>query len=341
MLEATLHHIRPAEEAAMVLAGRRLDSLAKLPGSLGELETAVIRLAGFQRTDRPEIARKTAVVFCADNGVTAEGVTPSDQRITAAQAVNFARGGGVVNAFARRLPADVLVIDVGIATAYDEPAVLRRTIRAGTGNIARGPAMSREECLRAVETGIRTAEELSRSGVRLAVAGEMGIGNTTTASAVSAVLLGRSPEEVTGRGAGGESGVSHKAMIVRRALEINRPDPADPLDILQKVGGLDIAAMCGLYLGGAAHGMAVMIDGLISSAAALCAVRLAPHCVHALFPSHCMAETAGKWLLEALGLRPLITAGLCLGEGTGGLLGAGLLDSALAAYYETAALDSL
>lgn len=341
ILNKTLQCIRPADETAMARAKQRLDSLAKLPGSLGELETAVIRLAGFQRTDRPTIAQKASVVFCADNGVTSEGVTPSDQRITAAQAVNFARGGGVVNAFARRLPADVLVIDVGIATEYEEPAVLRRTVRLGTENIAYGPAISREECIQAVETGICTAEELSRSGVRLAVAGEMGIGNTTTASAVSAVLLGRSPEEVTGRGAGGERGVSHKAAIVRRALEINRPDPSDPIGIMQKVGGLDIAAMCGLYLGGAAHGVAVMIDGLISSAAALCAVRLAPDCIHALFPSHCTAETAGKWLLEALGLRPLITAGLCLGEGTGGLLGAGLLDSALAAYYETTSLDSL
>lgn len=340
-LQDILHNLPSPDETAMSLAKERLDSMAKLPGSLGELETAVIRLAGFQGTSRPDISRKTSVVFCADNGVVAEGITPSAQRVTAAQAVNFARGGGVVNAFARRLPADVLVIDVGIACEYDEPRVVRRVVRRGTGNIVRGPAMTREECRKALETGICTAKELADKGVRLAVAGEMGIGNTTTASAVSAVLLGRSPEEVTGKGAGGQQGVPHKAAIVRRALELNRPVPADPIDILSKVGGLDIAAMCGLYLGGAAYGVAVMIDGLISSAAALCAVRLAPACIHALFPSHCTAESAGKWLLDALGLRPLITAGLCLGEGTGGLLGAGLLDSALAAYYETAGLDEL
>ncbi len=341
MWEEISHRLAPPDDAAMAKAKARLDSLAKLPGSLGELENAVIRLAGFQRTDRPSIGRKTAVVFCADNGVVAEGVTPSAQRITAAQAANFARGGGVVNAFARRAGAGVLVVDVGIACEYDEPRIQQKVIRRGTGSIARGPAMTREECLRGIEAGILTAAELAENGTELAIAGEMGIGNTTTASAVSAVLLGCPPEEVTGRGAGGSGGVSHKVAVVRRALEINRPDSGDPIDILSKVGGLDIAAMCGLYLGGAAYGVAVMVDGMISSAAALCAVRLAPLCASALFASHCTAEKAGPRLLEALGLRPLITAGLCLGEGTGGLLGAGLLDSALAAYYETAALADL
>lgn len=341
LLEETIGSIPDEDTAAAALAKKRLDSMAKLPGSLGELENAVIRLAGFQKTSRPDINRKAAVVFCADNGVVAEGVSSSAQWITAAQAVNFARGGGVVNAFARRLPADVWVIDVGIACDYDEPRIRRQVVRRGTGNMASGPAMTRQECVRAIETGILTAQDLAGDGVRLAIAGEMGIGNTTTASAVSAVLLGCPPEEVTGRGSAGEQGVSHKKEIARRALERNQPDPADPIDILSKVGGLEIAAMCGLYLGGAAHGVAVMIDGMISSAAALCAIRLAPRCLCAMFPSHCTAESAGKRLLDALGLRPLITAGLCLGEGTGGLLGAGLLDSALAAYYETAALRDL
>lgn len=333
--------IRPADESSMKQARVRLDRMAKLPGSLGELETAVVRLAGLQRASQPDIRCKTAVVFCADNGVIRQGVTPSEQKVTAAQAVNFARGGGVVNAFARKAGAEVLVVDVGIATPYAEPKVVRRTVRTGTGDISREPAMSREECLAAVEVGIDTALTLSRSGCRLAVAGEMGIGNTTTASAVSAVLLGRPPEEVTGRGAGGTSVVARKTEVVRRAIENNRPDPNDPVDILAKVGGLDIAAMCGLYLGGAAAGMAVMIDGLISSAAALCAVRLVPGAIIALFPSHMTAEAAGPLLMRSLGLRPLIDAGLCLGEGTGGLLGALLLDSALAAYNEVVSIDDI
>ena len=341
MLNSILKQINPADESSMQSAKKRLDQLAKLPGSLGELETAIIRLAGLQQTDRPDIRKKTSVVFCADNGVVSEGVTPSDTSVTAAQAVNFVRGGGVVNAFARRVGADVMVVDVGIATEYSEPKVLCRRIRPGTDNIAQGPAMTRSECIAAIEAGIDTAVTLHNKGSRLLVAGEMGIGNTTTASAVTSVLLRQPPEAVTGRGAGTAERIAYKASVIRRAIEINNPDPDDPIDILSKVGGLDIAAMCGLYLGGAATRTAVMMDGLISSAAALCACRLMPDARCAVFPSHCTTETAGPLLLKELGFRPLISAGLCLGEGTGGLLGAQLIDDALAAYYEVINLDSL
>ena len=340
-IEEAAGRILPPDEEAMRAAQERLDTRAKLPGSLGGLETAVVRLAGVQRTAAPRLDGKRAVVFCADNGVTAEAISPSDPAVTAAQAVNFARGGGTINAFARRAGAEVQVVDIGIATPYKEEKVLRRVIRRGTGNIAAGPAMTREECCAAVEAGMALAAEGARDGVRLLLTGEMGIGNTTTSSAVAALLLGLPPEEVAARGAGAPERVAHKAAVIRRALETNRPDPSDPLDVLAKVGGLDMAGMCGLYLGGAAAGVAVMMDGVISCAAALAAARVAPGAAAYMFPSHCSAEPAGRLLLGALGMEPLITAGLCLGEGTGGVLGAALLDYALDAYYQVVGIDEI
>lgn len=326
-----------AREAAQA----RWDSLAKLPGSLGALEEAVIRLAGIQGTADPRLDHKLALVLCADNGVVAQGVTPSAMAVTAAQAVNFARGGGVINAFARRAGAAVRVVDMGIACPYAEPAVLDRAVRRGTGDISRGPAMTVPECRATVEAGIRLAREAADEGCELVIVGEMGIGNTTTASAVAAVLLGCDPQEVTAKGAGSRERVAHKAAILRQALAVNRPDPADPLDVLAKVGGLDMAAMCGVYLGCAAAGIAAVMDGVISCAAALAALRLAPQARDYLFPSHCSAEPAGRRLLDAMGFAPLITAGMCLGEGTGGALAAVLLDCALAAYRETVALADI
>lgn len=333
-LEQTLEEIRPLDADAQKQAKDRWDSRAKLPDSLGLLEWAVIRLAGIQRTDKPSIAEKQVIVLCADNGVTAESISPSDPSVTAAQAVNFAKGGGTINAFANRLGAPVVCVDVGISTEYEHPGVRRHTVRKGTGNITCGPAMSMEECILAVEIGISLAKDAADTGVQLLIPGEMGIGNTTTSSAVAAVLLNRPPEEVAAKGAGSQDKIRHKAAVIRRAIQRNRPNPADPLDILAKVGGLDMAAMCGVYLGGAACGIPVMVDGLISAASALCAARLSPLAQNYMLPSHCSAESTARLLLDALGLPPMITAGMCLGEGTGGVLGAALLDYALAAYTD-------
>ena len=340
-LQEAIARIRPLDAKAQIEARNRWDSRAKLPNSLGKLEWAVVRLAGISRTAFPVLDRKQVVVFCADNGVTAEAVSPSNPRITAAQALNFAEGGGTINAFARRLGADVLVVDIGVATPCSHAGILSRAVRAGTGNIACGPAMSMEECRTAVETGIALAEEAAARGVSLLITGEMGIGNTTTSSAVASVLLGRPPEEITARGAGSPDAVPHKTAVIRRAVSINRPDPAQPLDVIAKVGGLDIAGMCGLYLGAAACGLPVFIDGFISSAAALCAARISPLCQGYMLPSHCSAEAGGRLLLEALGFSAPIEAGLCLGEGTGGVLGAALLDYALSAYQEVVDIRAL
>ena len=340
-LEEAAAAVRSPEEAAMKAAKARWDSRAKLPGSLGGLETLVIRLAGVQRSPTPRADHKRAVVFCADNGVAVQGVTPSPVHITADQAVNFARGGGTINVFARGCGAQVQVIDVGIATDYDEPGVLRRVVRRGTGDITAGPAMTAAECRAAVETGVAAACEAAREGIQILITGEMGIGNTTTSSAVAALLLDQPLELVTAKGAGTPQRTAHKIEVLRRAIARNHPDPADPLDVIAKVGGLDIAALCGLYIGCAANGLAAFVDGVISGAAALCAARLVPLSRNYMLPSHCSAEPAGRLLLDALGLSPLITAGMCLGKGTGGALGALLLDQALAAYYDVVGIDEI
>ncbi len=340
-LSDALSRICPGNIQTAQAARQRFSDLAILPRSLGLLEDTVVRLAALQGSTQPLSSPKRTVIFCADNGVTAEGVTPSPSYMTAAQAVNFARGGGVINVFSRRAEAPVLVVDVGIAVPYWEPRIRVAFVRKGTDNIVRGPAMTREECLHTLETGISLAAEAAADGIRVAIPGEMGIGNTTTTGAVASVLLGIPPEELVPHGSAGEAGAAHKAEVIRRALAVNRPDPSDPLDILAKVGGLDLAALCGFFLGCAALRIAAMVDGVISAAAALCAVRMAPAARACLFPSHRPAERAGVWLLEALELSPLLDAGLHLGEGTGGALGAQLLDNAVAAYNETAALREL
>lgn len=334
--------IQQPDELSMCAASAHWDSLAKLPHSLGRLEALVVQLAGIQRTASPILDKRLVLVLCADNGVTAESVTPSSPWITAAQAVNFAKGGGVVNAFARFARADVHPVDIGIATPYDPAAgVWNRHLAAGTDNIATGPAMSRTLCLSAIETGIQLAYEACRDGYTLILTGEMGIGNTTTSSAVASVLLGVPPEEAAARGAGGTALQRHKASVIRQAIDCNHPNPSDPLDTLTKLGGLDLAALCGVFIGCAAAGVAVMVDGLISAAAALCAARLSPVAVSYMLPSHCSAEVLAAKILKELDLSPIIHADLCLGEGTGGLLCLSILDQALAAYHETIPLEAL
>ena len=340
-IASLIRQIPAPDTLAQQEAEKRWDSLAKLPGSLGALEWAVIRLAGIQHTAHPTLTKKRTLVFCADNGVLEEQVSPSAQSVTAAQAVNFARGGGTINVFSRAAGADVVVIDVGIACPYDEPRVVKRKIRPGTANMTHGPAMTREECERAILCGAQFALDAAADGVRLLILGEMGIGNTTTSSAVSAVLLQRPAEQTVSRGAGSAERMAHKASVIRRAIDGNRPNPKDPIDVLSKVGGLDLAALCGAFLGAAAAGIAAVGDGVSAGAAALCAVRLAPAVQAYLLPSHCSAEPSARMQLDALDLQPLLSAGMCLGEGTGAALAAGLFDRALEAYEQVVGIDEI
>ena len=324
---------------SMAEAARRWDSIAKPIGGLGLLEEAVIRAAGVQGTADVSLDRKALAVFCADNGVTEEGVTQTGPEVTASVAASMAWGEACVCRMAWTAGAQVFPVDIGIAHPVEEGGLLRRHVTRGTRSIAKGPAMTRDE---AVAAGITLAEELKGRGYRLLAAGEMGIGNTTTAAAVTAVLLGRRVEEVTGRGAGlSDEGLERKIAVIRRAIEVNAPDPRDPLDVLSKVGGLDIAGMAGFYLGAALHHVPVVLDGAISAAAALLAVRLCPDAAKALIASHRSAEPSSGLLLDALGLRPIVSADLKLGEGTGAVTIMPMLDMAMSIYRDMATFQGL
>lgn len=319
------------DEAARAECLRRWDAVAKPLHSLGLLETLTAAMAATQRTAVPHAAKKRVLVFCADNGVVAEGVTQSDSSVTAAVAVALASGSSNVNIMARVAGADVVTYDVGMVTDVDHPALRRCKCAYGTENLARGPAMTREQAVFALEAGIRAAEAAAADGCDILVAGEMGIGNTTSSTAVLSALLGVDPETITGRGSGlDDAGLRRKVAAIRRCIEVNRPDGADGLDVLSKCGGYDIAAICGVYLAGAALGIPVVLDGLISGAAAMLAHRICPAAAGAMLPAHCSREPGGSVALEALGLRAPIVADLALGEGTGAVALLPLLDMALA-----------
>lgn len=322
------------DAAAGETARARWDALAKPLGSLGLLEDAVTQIAALTGSADVCLSRRTLLVFCADNGVVRRGVTQCGSAVTASVAGDLAAGHSAVSPMARLANCEVLPVDVGMATEAPVPGVPDRRVQTGTGDISTGPAMTREACIRTIETGAALSMEQARQGVRILLVGEMGIGNTTTAAAVTAALLEIDPEDVVGRGAGlSDAGLSRKREAVRAALHVNQPDAEDPVDVLAKVGGLDLAAMCGAYLGAAAARLPVLMDGFISSVAALCAVRLCPAAAHAILASHVSPEPAAQTVLDALGKRPLLTAGLRLGEGSGAVAALPLLDMALAVYH--------
>ena len=331
-----LNTITPPDEVARAEARRRWNDCAKPLGSLGLLETALEDIAALTGSADIRLDRRAVLVLCADNGVVAQGVTQSPSSVTGLVAKQLAARRTSVCRMAQAARCQVVPVDVGILDFQEMPGVLSRRIGNGTGDISQGPAMTRRQAEQALHTGMELVREQQALGVDLLATGEMGIGNTTTSSAVACVLLGRPAEEMTGRGAGlSDQGLQKKTAAIRRALEVNRPDPSDPLDILQKVGGFDIAAMCGVFLGGALYRVPVLVDGFISAVAALCALRLCPAAGKAILASHVSAEPAGGLVLEALGKQPLITAGMRLGEGTGAVAAMPLLDLALAVYRES------
>ena len=339
-LEEVVRGIAPADQAAMEQARRRWDSIAKPLGSLGLLEEAVVRMAGITGSPNVDISRRAVVVMCADNGVVARGVTQTGQEVTAIVAENMSSGDTSVCAMARAANAQVVPVDVGVARPLTGERVVQKNIRRGTADMTLGPAMTREEAERAVLVGVEVAQGLCAQGVNLLATGEMGIGNTTTSSAIAAVLLDRPVEDMTGRGAGLSSeGLQRKISAIRTAIEVNRPDPADVLDVLHKVGGLDIAGLAGVFLGGALCRVPVLVDGFISSVAALVAARLCPACKDYMLGSHASEEPASKLVLSALGLRPFLYAGMRLGEGTGAVAVMPLLDMGLAVYREMATFE--
>ncbi len=340
-LTKLLDAIAPPGGSAGEAAGRHLDALTKPPGSLGRLEELAVRLA-VVRGGPPSLTCPVVFTFAADHGVVAEGVSAYPQVVTAQMVETFLRGGAAVSVLARQAGARVLVADFGVATppAPSEGLVTRR-FGPGTANIARGPAMSREQAVRAVEAGADLADEAIDAGADLLATGEMGIGNTTAASAITAAITGAAPEAVTGRGTGvDDAGWRRKVQSVGRALAVNAPDPRDGLDVLAKVGGFEIAGLVGVVLAGAARRVPVALDGFIATAAALVAATLAPDARHALLAAHRSAEPGHTRALAALGLTPYLDLGMRLGEGTGAVLFIHLARAAVLIYAEMATFAS-
>lgn len=344
-IEHVLQKIKPLDRAAMDAAAKYQARLAKPPGSLGKLEDISIRLAGITGKLHNEIRRSRILVFCADNGVVEEGVSCAPQTVTAAQAVNMTKGLTGMSAMARYFGCGLVVVDVGIATPYECAAIRNCSIARGTKDFAREPAMTREETVRAILTGAGFASEAARDGTDVIGVGEMGIGNTTTSSAVLAALTGLPVEAVTGRGGGvTDAGFQKKKEVIEGALRFHRPDAGDPVDVLSKVGGFDLAAMCGAFLGAAACRVPVVTDGFISIVAALCAARLCPDAAGYFFPSHCSYEIGYSAAAKELGFDPWLDLGMRLGEGSGCPLAFEVISAACAvmngmATFETASIN--
>ncbi len=336
-LEEMTGRITPLDEGAMTAARHRQAQLAKPPGSLGRLEDLAIQLAGITGNVHPKIEKKHLLVFAADNGVVAEGVSSAPQSVTLMQTVNLTRAKTGAATLCKHFGCGITVCDVGVNADIPEPKVMNCKIAYGTRNMVQGLAMTRSQAMQALETGFRVAclTEADVLGI-----GEMGIGNTTTSSAVLSVLLQVSPEAVTGRGGGiTDESFRRKKEVIQEAIRRNAPDREDVVDVLSKVGGFDIAAMCGAFLGAAATRRPVVIDGFISAVAALCACRLCPDAAGYLIPSHASFEIGYRLAMEAMGLEPMFQLGMRLGEGSGCPIAFEILGAACAIENEMATFE--
>jgi nicotinate-nucleotide--dimethylbenzimidazole phosphoribosyltransferase len=331
-----------AVDAALADQARAcLDAKTKPRGSLGVLEDLGCQLVSIYRNTQPPSPVPAVVILAADHGVTAEGVSAYPAEVTGQMVRNFAAGGAAINVLARQARARVVVVDVGTRDPVEAAGVRSHRLGSGTANFTRGPAMSRDTARRGLEIGIGLARELTTAGVGLIGVGDMGIGNTTASSALTAVLTGTSPAEVTGRGTGiDENSRQRKVQVIERALAINRPDPADPLDVLAKVGGFEIAGLAGVMLGAAARRVPVVLDGFITGAAALVAVQLCPAVRGYLIAAHRSVEPGHQAILRHLGLRPLLDLQMRLGEGTGAVLAMHLVEASLRILREMATFTS-
>lgn len=335
-LEEIVQDIGPVDQKAAKEASRRWNSIAKPLHSLGKLEEDVIRIAGIQGTPNVRTKRKALLVMCADNGVVEEGVTQTGQEVTAIVAENFLTCNTSAAIMAQQTGTDLYPIDIGMARDTKVP---NYKIAYGTKNLAKGPAMEREEALRAILTGVRLVQE-KRDDYDVIALGEMGIGNTTTSSAVVSVLLSCPVEEMTGRGAGlTDEGLLRKRNAISQGIACNRPDPSDAVDVLAKVGGFDLAGLAGVCIGAAAVRLPVILDGFISAAAALAAVRICPAVREYLIASHVSKEPGMRKILEALNLEAALDCGMCLGEGTGALSYLPVLDLGVEVYRRMSTFD--
>jgi len=334
--------IREANRKIMEEAQLRLDNLTKPLGSLGRLEELAKQIAGITGKLDPELKNKVIFTLAADHGVTEEGVSLYPKEVTAQMVYNFLNGGAGINVLARHVGAKVIVVDIGVTEDLKPHSkLIIKKVNYGTSNMAKGPAMTRDEAIKTIEAGIEIFNDELKNGIDILGTGEMGIGNTTAASAITAAFIDKPVEEITGRGTGlNDLGLRNKIDIIKRSLALNKPDPLDPIDVLSKVGGFEIGGLVGIILAAASHNIPVVIDGFISGAAALVAFKIEPKVKDYMIAAHKSQEGGHKIILEHIGLRPLLDLDLRLGEGTGGALGIGLADAAIKILTQMATFKS-
>lgn len=337
VLEETLKNITAVDGSFLAVAQKRLDSLTKPRGSLGRLEEFAARVVAITGVERPSLKRKVIFTFAGDHGVADEGVSAFPKEVTPQMVYNFLSGGAAINVLARHAGAEVVVVDMGVDFEFDDaPGLIKRKVLSGTGNIRKGPAMTREQAIRCLEEGIKLAGEYSAEGAIFGT-GDMGIANTTPSSAIIAAFSGSAVKDVTGRGTGiDDAAFEHKVRVIEDALKANSPDSSDPIDVLAKVGGAEIAGIAGLILGAARLKVPVVVDGFISTAGALVAAELKPEVKQYIFAAHNSVEKGHAVMLARLGHRPFVDLDLRLGEGTGAAIGISLIDAALKIYNEMA-----
>ncbi len=336
-LTQAIEKISPICPMAMDRSKKRWNNVAKPLYSLGKLEAFISQIAAMYQTEQVDLDKSCVVIMCADNGVVAQKVTQADSVVTAIVAESMTKCKSPVCIMAKTIGTDIMPVDIGIARKMNLEGLLDRKVMFGTNDISQGAAMTREQAIEAMEIGIKIAWDLKEQGYKIIATGEMGIGNTTTSAAMAAVLLEQKVELVTGLGAGLDvDGYNQKVKVVRQSIEVNKPNQSDPIDVLSKVGGLDIAGLTGLYIGAAAVGLPIIIDGVISAIAALTAFRLAPNCREYMLPSHISAEPAAILILKELELSPFIDCNMHLGEGTGAVTALAMLKMAVNVYNNAA-----
>ncbi|MBU3143503.1 nicotinate-nucleotide--dimethylbenzimidazole phosphoribosyltransferase [Clostridium sp. CF012] len=346
ILKNTLQSIEPANKEAMKKAWDRLDSLTKPIGSLGEIENIIAKMAGITGEIHNVINKKNVVIMCSDNGVVEEGVSNCPKSVTATVTNNFTKKITGVYVLSKFVGSDITVVDVGVDADFDNPKIINRKIAYGTMNMMKGPAMTRQQTIKAIEVGIETIDDLARKGYDLFGTGEMGVGNTATSAAILSVLSGLEVEMSVGKGSGiTEEQFINKKRVVKKAIEINKPDKNDIIDVLSKVGGFDIAGLCGCFLSAAKNRVPIVIDGFIASAAALCAYKLNPLVKEYIFASHLSAEPGAAFIMKEIGLAPMLNLNMRLGEGSGCPLAFNIIEAALFTMdnmgtFEEATLDS-
>ncbi|MGB9597267.1 MAG: nicotinate-nucleotide--dimethylbenzimidazole phosphoribosyltransferase [Candidatus Poribacteria bacterium] len=341
-LMSTLDKIKPVDSSLMESTQIRLDNLTKPKGSLGRLEEFAKRIVVITNKKNPTLTRKVIITIAGDHGITEEGISAYPSEVTPQMVYNFLRGGAGVNVLARHVSAEVIVVDMGVAVELTpHPDLIVRKIGMGTQNFAKGPAMSREQATKAIETGIEITENIIKEkGVDIIGTGEMGIGNTTPSSAITAVFTGKPVHEVTGRGTGiDDETYNRKISVIQKAIELNKPDPKDPIDVLAKVGGFEIGGLVGVTLACAANKIPVVIDGFISSVAGLIAFELKPDTRDYIFAAHASVEIGHKAILDRMQLKPILDLSMRLGEGTGSALAMGLIDAGVKVLNEMASFE--